>query len=106
VHYSYLAKVRGLPIYQVVCSPIRNPLQGFFKWANVVACWRVTSAPVRLVAKLARVPKPALRWRLARRPTFDNALATVEIDGRRASVHWRTSSTETTMAEVGGATLA
>jgi hypothetical protein len=106
VHYSYLAKVRGLPIYQVVCSPMRNPLKGFFKWANVAASWRVTSAPVRLMAKLARVPEPPLRWKLTRRPTFDNALATMEIDGRKASVHWETSSTETTMAEVGRATLA
>jgi hypothetical protein len=106
VHYSYLAKVRGMPIYQVVCSPMRNPLVGFFRWANVMASWRMMSAPVRLLAKLARVPRPALSWRLTQRPTFDNALATVRIDGRRNSVHWNTSDTETTMREVGRATLA
>ncbi|MGI8329999.1 alkaline phosphatase D family protein [Actinomadura scrupuli] len=106
VHYSYLAKVRGLPIYQVVCSPMRNPLVGFFRWANVMASWRAVAAPVRLLAKLARVPRPALSWRLTQRPTFDNALATVWIDGRHNSVHWNTSDTETTMSEVGKATLA
>jgi hypothetical protein len=105
VHYSYLAKVRGLPVYQVVCSPMRNPLVGFFRWANVVASWRVTAAPVRLLARLARVSRPVLDWRMVRRPTFDNALATVEIDGRRATVRWRTAATETTMSEVGAAEL-
>jgi PhoD-like phosphatase len=105
VHYSYLAKVRGLPIYQVVCSPIRNPLTRFFKWANIMASWRVMAAPLRLLAALARVPAPPLRWRMVRRPAFDNALATVEIDGRAACVRWSTSATETTMNETGTAAL-
>jgi hypothetical protein len=105
VHYSYLAKVRGLPIYQVVCSPMHNPLEGLYRWANVMAAWRVMSGLLRLVAKLARVPKPALNWRLTQRPTFDNALATVQVDGRKVTVHWQTCATETSMTKVGEATL-
>jgi hypothetical protein len=84
---------------------MRNPLKGFFRWANVAASWPVASGPARLVAKLARVPRPPLRWRLIQRPTFDNALATVEIDGRSAVVRWTTPSSETSMTEVGEASL-
>jgi hypothetical protein len=80
-------------------------LEGLYKWANVMAAWRVMSGLLRLVAKLARVPKPALSWRLTQRPTFDNALATVQVDGRKVTVHWQICATETSMTKVGEAAL-
>jgi hypothetical protein len=106
VHYSYLVRVRGLPITQIVCSPIRNPLTGLFKWANVAASWRITSAPARLFAMLARVPRPLLDWHLTDGPWFGNNLATIEIDARRATVSWHSPATPTTLREVARARLA
>ena len=99
VHYSYVAKVRNLPIFQLVCSPMRNPLTGVFRWANVVACRPITSGPARLVARLAGAPKPPLTWRITKAPWFDNDLATIELDGRLASVRWQTPATATTLRD-------
>ncbi|WP_460362885.1 alkaline phosphatase D family protein [Actinocorallia lasiicapitis] len=97
IHYSYLARVKGLPVVQIVCSPFRNPLSGAFKWANRLACLGFTSAPARLFAMTARAPKPPFKWRLTEGPWFDNAIATVSTDGRQASVVWQTPATPTSL---------
>ncbi|WP_119726537.1 alkaline phosphatase D family protein [Thermomonospora amylolytica] len=109
VHYSYLARVTApdtmTPISQVVCSPLRNPLAGRFRWANVAACRRGTAWVFRGLAALARVPRPPLRWRLTRGPWFDNMIATIEIDGRRARVRWEAAADGTSLVERSAATL-
>ncbi|MCO6010149.1 alkaline phosphatase family protein [Actinoallomurus purpureus] len=107
VHYSYLARVRGTrtPISQVVCSPLRNPLTGPFKRANQVACRDVGGLPARAVARLAGVRRPPLRWRVTDGPWFDNALATVHVDGRTASVRWEAADAEDRFRELGRAPL-
>ncbi|TNY38133.1 alkaline phosphatase D family protein [Thermomonospora catenispora] len=103
VHYSYLARVTApdtaAPISQVVCSPLRNPLTGAFRWANAVACTPGTAWMFRGLAALAGVPRPPLRWRLTRGPWFDNMIATIEIDGRRAQVRWEAAVTEGRLEE-------
>jgi len=94
VHFSYLARVVGpateTAISQVVCSPLRNPLGWRIRWTNRIAAWRVMGPPARLVAKLAGVPAPPLRWRLEDGLWFQNAIATLEVMGRRARVRWET----------------
>ena len=94
IHYSYLARVTEpdaqSTISQVVCSPLRNPLAGMFRWANRLAYSRAGSAPFRILAKLAKVPVTPLRWRMTNGPWFDNAIATVEISGRDCDVRWET----------------
>lgn len=109
VHYSYLARVTapsgGAPISQVVCSPLRNPLIGKFRWANIVACKPGTSGFFRLLARLAGVPRPPLKWRLTQGPWFDNAIATVEIDGRTSRVRWEGATGETTLTQLASADL-
>ncbi|MGH3387246.1 MAG: alkaline phosphatase D family protein, partial [Actinomadura sp.] len=104
IHYSYLARVTepSTPgvITQVVCSPLRNPLAARFRWANIVACGRALGRVFRAPARLARVPRPPLRWRLTEGPWFQNAIATVEIDGRTATVRWETPSGPTTLTEL------
>jgi hypothetical protein len=90
VHYSYLARVRGLPIAQVVCSPLRNPLAAPFRWANRLACLRAADLPLRWLARAARVARRPIRWRLSDGPWFANAISTVEIDGRTATARWET----------------
>lgn len=102
IHYSYLARVRGLPITQIVCSPFRNPLGARFQWANRLAALVWGNVPARLVAKTARVPRPPLRWRLTDGPWFNNAIATVTPD----EVVWRTPSGPTGLTVLHRAPLA
>jgi len=94
VHHAYLSEVAWpksagdadgrAPVYQAVCSPYRNPLDekerrvvraGFGKPLTILA---------RLLAKAAGAPDPGIRWRTLNGPHFDNQVATLEIDGRRA----------------------
>lgn len=87
IHYSYLARAEdGLPIYQLVCSPFRNPLNKPMKWANRVACMTVLNGPARLFAKTTKVHRPPFTWRIKKGPWFKNAIATVSPD----SVVWQT----------------
>ncbi|WP_116022610.1 alkaline phosphatase D family protein [Thermomonospora umbrina] len=109
VHYSYLARVTAptteTPISQVVCSPLRNPLAGKFRWANVVACRKGTAWLFRGLAALARVPRPPLRWRLTDGPWFENMIATIEIDGRDARVVWEAAGPGATLVRRASARL-
>ncbi|WUU87276.1 alkaline phosphatase family protein [Spirillospora sp. NBC_01491] len=109
IHYSYLARVTQPEtesmVTQIVCSPLRNPLVGRFRLANRIAARRSAGAPFRLLAKMARVPKPPLRWRMSDGPWFDNAIATVELTGRDCTVRWQTPATETTLSEMGRANV-
>lgn len=96
VHFSYLARVvnagtsvnAGTPISQVVCSPLRNRLSWRLRMVQRAACGRLTDGPARALARLAKVPKAPMRWRLSDGPWFSNAIATVRIDGDAASVSW------------------
>ncbi|GII89988.1 alkaline phosphatase D family protein [Sinosporangium siamense] len=81
VHYSYLARLRGGRVYQVVCSPIRNPLGRLILWANVVAGFGIAGAGGWVLARLARVPRPPYKWKIDEGPWFHNALSTVELRG-------------------------
>ncbi|MER6944953.1 alkaline phosphatase D family protein [Nonomuraea sp. NPDC000554] len=79
VHYSYVAKARGGPIYQIVCSPIRNPLSPVLRWANVFSQFGLATLVGALLARLARIPRPPFRWRVVKGPWFQNALATLTL---------------------------
>jgi predicted outer membrane protein len=69
-----------------VCSPFRNPLDRHERVAIKLAASRGTAALTRPLAKAAGVREPDMRWRLAGglEPWFDNQVATLELDGRRA----------------------
>jgi hypothetical protein len=92
VHHAYLAEVdlrtrADSKVWQAVCSPFRNPLDEREKRALRIA----KSAPGRLaargLARLAGVRRPSIDWRIDRRgPWFDNQIATITIDGRRAKL--------------------
>ncbi len=93
VHHAYLAEVGfrpeanvQSPVYQAVCSPFRNPLDKREK-AVVRFGWSRTAHVLgRALARAAGVPEPAVRWRLAGGPWFDNQVATLELHERRASI--------------------
>lgn len=94
VHHSYLAPV-AFPagtarsaVFQAVCSPIHNMLPGSFRRMHRLASSGPGEAIARIVARLAGVRRPAIRWRITRGPWFDNMLATLEFDGRSASIRF------------------
>jgi hypothetical protein len=79
VHYSYVAKADAGEVYQVVCSPIRNPLSRLLRWANVFTQFGLATMVGGLLARLAGIPKPPFRWRIVKGPWFQNALATLTL---------------------------
>ncbi|MET7330014.1 alkaline phosphatase D family protein [Nonomuraea sp. NPDC005650] len=79
VHYSYLARAGAGQIFQIVCSPIRNPLSRILRWANVFTQFRIATLVGSLLARLAGIPRPPFRWRVTNGPWFQNAVATVTL---------------------------
>jgi len=95
VHYSYLAKARlrrvAAPVYQVVCSPIRNPLARTIRLLNGIASFGIAGLVGRVLARSAGVPKPLFGWKIRRGPYFHNALATLDFEGRDATLRFNTA---------------
>jgi hypothetical protein len=92
VHHAYVAQARPVgdddwraPVYQVVCSPLRNPLDSRERSAIKAM---MTPASAKLTAALARAagvaPEP-LTWDITDGPWFDNQVATLHLDGRRCA---------------------
>ena len=93
VHHAYLAEVEfgdGVDarssVYQATCSPYRNPLDDHERRAIRAMCSPVTARVTHALARAARVPEPEIAWDLCDPPIFDNQVATLEIDGRRAEL--------------------
>ncbi len=95
VHHAYLmeagfrreANVKS-GVYQVVCSPFRNPLDRHERATIRLSSTRGAEVVARALGRSAGVRDPDMRWRLAggRRPWFDNQVGTLELHGRRARV--------------------
>jgi hypothetical protein len=107
VHYSYLARVAGTstPISQVVCSPMRNHLPLKYRMIQRAAYGRLTDLPARALARLAKVPRAPMTWRLSHGPWFHNAVATLHVDGSTASVRWEGVDPDTALYEIDDASL-
>jgi PhoD-like phosphatase len=93
VHHAYLAEMAFKPeagmesaVYQAVCSPYRNPLERYERRAIEAGFSRPFTAVARALAMAAGAADPGLRWRLAEGPCFDNQVATLRVDGRKASM--------------------
>jgi hypothetical protein len=91
VHHAYLAEVplKGADsnVWQAVCSPFRNPLDEKEKRALRIAKSAPGRVAARGLARLAGVRRPSIDWRIDKRgPWFDNQIATITIDGRRATL--------------------
>jgi PhoD-like phosphatase len=95
VHYSYLMQASAprqrSAIYQVVCSPIRNPLPRALRYANILASFTLAGVIGRLLAHSAGLHAPALKWHLKHGPMFENAIATLDLEGREATLRWETA---------------
>jgi hypothetical protein len=93
VHHAYLAEVAfrrdanvQSTVYQAVCSPYRKSLDAHERFAVEVGLKPATHLVARGLARAARVEDPGIRWRLVCGPYFDNQIATLSLDGRRASL--------------------
>jgi hypothetical protein len=93
VHHTYLAEFsyRGehaahghSPAWQVVCSPLRNPLPRDQRAAHKRAFRRPARAVTRWLARRAGVEPEEIAWRVVEGPRFENHLGQLELDGRKA----------------------
>jgi hypothetical protein len=91
VHHAYLCEVAfrreaemRTQVYQAVCSPYRNPLSRHERSVIRAGFSRPFKTAASSLARLAGAPDPGLRWRLLEGPYFDNQVATLHLDGRKA----------------------
>ena len=93
VHHAYVAQARPTdgqpawqaPVYQAVCSPLRNPLDSNEKRAIKLAMTGGAELVGRGLARAAGVQDESLTWEIVEGPWFDNQLATLHLDGRRCT---------------------
>jgi PhoD-like phosphatase len=93
VHHGYLAEATfpddGVesPVYQAVCSPLRNALPGKKSRLQDVAWSKPAAVAGRLLSRTAGIEREEMSWRLTHdEPWFENHVATLELDGRHASI--------------------
>jgi hypothetical protein len=99
VHTAYVAEADLGPtqvsrVYQVVCSPFRNPLAPREQRVIRLMATRGMGLVMRGLARLAGVRRPDVRWRFVAGPTFDNSIAVLDLDERAASVTIRRAEPE------------
>ena len=98
IHSSYVSEVTRLRngdlrqlhsrVFQVVCSPIRNPLPHSLRFATAAVSYGLSGALGALAARSAHVPPPPFRWSRVRGPWFDNNLATAEVTDNAIDLWW------------------
>jgi hypothetical protein len=93
VHHAYLARAAfrdGVGaqshVFQATCSPYRNPLDNHERFVIRRLCTGYAARITQGLARAAGVPDPDITWQLSDPPVFDNQVATLDIDGRHASV--------------------
>ncbi len=99
VHCASISEVElraGLScrVHQLVCSPFRNPLSPKERRIVKATGSRLSEQLFARLARLAGVEAPSVSWRSIRKPTFDNALGELLLDGRTASTVIRRSPRE------------
>jgi hypothetical protein len=73
-------------VFQVVCSPFRNPLSPVQRRAVKLIGSNAAGAVLGRLARLAGVEPSRADWRLVRKPSFHNSLGELELAGRSARV--------------------
>jgi hypothetical protein len=59
------------------------------RFVTAALAYGVANAMGIAVARSAKVPAPPWRWKVRCGPWFDNSLATLDLDGRHASISWQ-----------------
>jgi hypothetical protein len=91
VHHSYVARAEfdtpvTTPVHQLTCSPVHNQVPGFMRPLMRFSWSRAAAKAVHGLAKSAGVAKPAWTWRREAGPYFGNAVSTLRLTGRAATV--------------------
>jgi hypothetical protein len=100
VHNAYVSEVTlgtardASSVFQIVCSPFRNPLSSKERRTVKLTGSKGAALVFSFLARLAGVPRPSADWRFVRRPTFDNSIGELELDGRSARVSLRRAGKE------------
>jgi len=75
---------------QAVCSPIRNPLPRYMRFATAILSYGLAGPMGTVAARSAHVPDPPFRWRSVQGPWFDNNLAVLEETPKGLAMAWYT----------------
>ena len=101
IHHAYIAEVafhrdRGVrsPVWQAVCSPYRNPLDGRERMMAKFGSTPAAELIGNLMARSAKVNDVGARWRLVQEPSFDNQIGTIILSGRHARVRLERATAE------------
>ncbi len=92
VHTSYLAEVDlsqgagSSRVYQVVCSPFRNPLKQFPRRVVKATGSRRSASVFSRLARLCGVAPPSATWKYVAPRTYENSIGELQLDGPSASV--------------------
>ncbi|HZG96145.1 MAG TPA: alkaline phosphatase D family protein [Mycobacteriales bacterium] len=81
VHYGYLATMGDTGVWQLVSSPLRNPLKRITRTANRAGDRRSVVLLLRVLARLAGVPALPTGYAVTDGPWFDNQVATLDLTG-------------------------
>jgi hypothetical protein len=91
IHNAYLAEMAfpvgtgaKSPVWQGVCSPIRNPLAKRERLMMKIVASKPVEVVTRLLAHRAGVKDVDARWRLVTEQTFDNQVSTLDWEGPHA----------------------
>ena len=69
------------PVYQAVCSPLRNALPGKKSRLQDIAWAKTGELAGHLLSRLAGIEAPDVTWRLTHdKPWFENHVATLEVE--------------------------
>ena len=93
VHHSYVSEVVERPggrILQAVCSPIRNPLPRYMRFATAVLSYGLAGPMGAVASRSKKVPDVPFRWKSVEGPWFDNNLATLEVVDGGLKMWWDT----------------
>jgi hypothetical protein len=93
VHHGYLTESTfrddevESPVYQVVCSPLRNSLPGDKSRLQRLAWTKPGELAGRALSRLAGLSDPEIRWSLTYGSLwFENQIASLELNGRQATL--------------------
>jgi len=101
IHHGYLAEATfrdasvHSPVYQAVCSPLRNALPGKKSRLQDIAWTKLATLAGRLLSTSAGVGEEKISWRLTHdEPWFENHVATLELDRRSARITFEEAVTD------------
>jgi hypothetical protein len=93
VHHGYLTESTfrddevESPVYQVVCSPLRNSLPDDKSRLQRLAWTKPGELAGRALSRLAGLSDPEIRWSLTHGSLwFENQIASLELNGRQATL--------------------